>query len=180
GLYIGLVFAYGSLGYFSSHLEIETVKRVLTGVVAASGLLHFYYDGFIWKVRDRSTREHLGLAGGTVSATSRELLPSWALHGLKWVGVFVIPLGALWVGQTRSKLPEVEQKARMVSDLPNSARAHWMYGPALDNADRLDEAAEQSSLTMLLTPHGNKLHYHLGQVLVAQSRLSEGRSELEE
>jgi len=149
-------------------------------VVAASGLLHFYYDGFIWKVRDRSTRENLGLGGGNISATSRELLPSWALHGLKWVGVFVIPLGALWVGQTRSKLPEVEQKARMVSDLPNSARAHWMYGLALDKADRLDEAAEQYRLTLRLNPNEKEVHYHLGQVLVAQSQLSEGRSELEE
>jgi Flp pilus assembly protein TadD len=180
GLYIGLVFAYGSLGYFSSHLEIETVKRVLTGVVAASGLLHFYYDGFIWKVRDRSTRENLGLGGGNISATSRELLPSWALHGLKWVGVFVIPLGALWIGQTRSKLPEVEQKARMASDLPNSARAHWMYGLALDKADRLDQAAEQYRLALRLNPNEKEVHYHLGQVLVAQSQLSEGRSELEE
>ena len=180
GLYVGLVFAYGSLGYLSSHLEIETVKRVLTGVVAASGLLHFYYDGFIWKVRDRSTRENLGLGGGNISATSRELLPSWALHGLKWVGVFVIPLGALWIGQTRSKLPEVEQKARMVSDLPNSARAHWMSGLALDKADRLDEAAEQYRLALRLNSNEKEVHYHLGQVLVAQSRLSEGRSELEE
>jgi len=180
GLYVGLVFAYGSLGYFSSHLEIETVKRVLTGVVAASGLLHFYYDGFIWKVRDRSTRENLGLGGGNISATSRELLPSWALHGLKWVGVFVIPLGALWIGQTRSKLPEVEQKVRMASDLPNSARAHWMYGVALDKADRLDEAAEQYRLALRLNPNEKEVHYHLGQVLVAQSQLSEGRSELEE
>jgi hypothetical protein len=45
GLYIGLVFAYGSLGYFSAHLEVETVKRVLTGVVAASALLHFITMG---------------------------------------------------------------------------------------------------------------------------------------
>src|SRR5438094_5476831 len=88
GLYVGLVFAYSSLGYFNSHLEIETVKRVLAGVVAVSGLLHFYYDGFIWKVLVRSTREHLGLSGDTISAPSREFLPSWALHGLKWVGVF--------------------------------------------------------------------------------------------
>src|SRR5207253_5093164 len=143
GLYIGLVFASGSLAYFNSRMEIDTIKRVLTGVVAASSLLHFYYDGFIWKVRDRSTREHLGLAGGNVSAASREVLPSWLLHGLKWVAVFVIPLGALWIGQTRTKMPEVERAAWMASDLSNSARAHWKYGFALHKADRLDEAAEQ-------------------------------------
>jgi tetratricopeptide (TPR) repeat protein len=180
GLYVGLVFAYGSLGYFNSHLEIETVKRVLTGVVAASGLLHFYYDGFIWKVRDRSTREHLGLTGDTISAPSREFLPSWALHGLKWVGVFVIPLGALWIGQARSKTPEVEQTARIAADLPNGARAHWKYGFALHKAERLGEAAEQYRIAVRLNPKEKEVHYHLGQILVAQSQLNEGRDELEE
>jgi Flp pilus assembly protein TadD len=180
GLYVGLVFAYGSLAYFNSHLEIETVKRVLTGVVAASGLLHFYYDGFIWKVRDPSTRENLGLAGGNVSAASRELLPSWVLHGLKWVGVFVVPLGALWIGQARSHLPEVEQTKRIALDLPTSARAHWKYGFALHKADRIEEAAQQYRIALRLDPKQKEPHFHLGQVLASQSQLSEARSELEE
>ena len=180
GLYIGLIFAYGSIGYFQAHLEIETVKQVLTGVVAASGLLHFYYDGFIWKVRDRSTRENLGLTGGNISAQSREFLPSWALHGAKWVGVFVVPLAALWIGQARSKTPEVEQAAWIASDLPNGARAHWKYGFALHNAGRLDEAAEQYRIALRLDPKEKQVHYHLGQVLLAQSQLDEARSELEE
>jgi tetratricopeptide (TPR) repeat protein len=180
GLYVGLVFAYGSLGYFNAHLEIETVKRVLTGVVAASGLLHFYYDGFIWKVRDRTTRENLGLAGGTASTPAREFLPGWALHGLKWVGVFVIPLGALWIGQARSNTPEVEQMERIASDLPNSARAHWKYGFALHKADRLDEAAEQYRTALRLNPNQKEPHFGLGQVLAVQSQLSEARNELEE
>src|SRR5437588_3204190 len=180
GLYVGLCFAYGSLGYFNSQLEIETMKRVLTGVVAASGLLHFYYDGFIWKVRDRSTRENLGLAGGNISAQSREFLPSWALHGLKWVGVFVIPLGALWIGQARSNTPEVKQTAWIASDLPNSARARWKYGFALHKADRLYEAADQYRVALRLDPKQKEPHFRLGQILAAQSQLSEARTELEE
>src|SRR6059058_5445484 len=152
GLYVGLIFAYGSLAYFTTRLEIETVKRVLTGVVAASGLLHFYYDGFIWKVRDRSTRENLGLAAGNTPAASREVLPTGLLHGLKWVGVFVIPLGALWIGQARNKTPEVEQTARIAADLPNGARAHWKHGFALHKAERLDEAAEEYRVALRLNP----------------------------
>jgi Flp pilus assembly protein TadD len=180
GLYVGLVFAYGSLGYFTTRLEIETVKRVLTGVVAASGLLHFYYDGFIWKVRDRSTRENLGLAGGNTSAQSREFVPSWALHGLKWVGVFVIPLAALWIGQARNQTPEVEQTARIAADLPNSARAHWKYGFALHKANRLDEAAEHYRVALRLDPKQKEPHFSLGQILATQSQLSDARGELEE
>src|SRR6059058_1549111 len=65
GLYIGLIFAYGALGYFKSSVGIDVVKRILTGVVTASALLHFYYDGFIWKVREKSTRQSLGIGGGT-------------------------------------------------------------------------------------------------------------------
>jgi tetratricopeptide (TPR) repeat protein len=181
GLYIGLVFAYGSIAYFNAHLEMETVKRVLTGIVAASGLLHFYYDGFIWKVRERSTREHLGLTGGgSVSETARDLIPGWALHGLKWVGVFVIPLGALWIGQAWSNMPEVEQHARITSDLPNSARAHWRYGFNLHKAGRLDEGAQQCEIALRLNPNEKEVHYTLGQIRAAQSRLDDARNELEE
>jgi Flp pilus assembly protein TadD len=181
GLYVGLVFAYGSLAYFNAHLEIETVKRVLTGVVAASGLLHFYYDGFIWKVRDRTTRENLGLAAGKNAPTATlELLPTGLLHGLKWVGVFVIPLGALWIGQTRNRTSELEQTAWIASDLPNGARAHWKYGFALHKADRLEEAAEHYRIALRLNPKEKEVHFGLGQVLVEQSQLSEARSELEE
>src|SRR5438309_10642952 len=91
GLYIGLVFAYGSIGYFDSSIGIETITRVLTGVVAASGLLHFYYDGFIWKVREKSTRQSLGLTGGTADVNVGGFVPGWALHASKWAVAFVIP-----------------------------------------------------------------------------------------
>src|SRR5436189_5114314 len=94
GIYVCLVFAYGSVASFNAHLVIENIKRVLTGVVTASTLLHFYYDGFIWKVRERSTRQTLGLAGGTADVSLGGMLPGWAWHGLNWVAVFVLPLGA--------------------------------------------------------------------------------------
>src|SRR5207244_181729 len=179
GLYIGLVFAYGSLGYFKE-AETETIKRFLTGVVAASGLLHFYYDGFIWKVRERSTREHLGLPGGSLATEPTAFLPSWFSHGLKWVGVFVVPLAALWIGQTKCKVPEVDRAGSAVADVPNSARARVRYGSALHDAGHLEEAAGQFRLALGLDPTVEKGHYGLGQVYVAQSRFSEGAREFEQ
>src|SRR5260370_10475027 len=95
GLYIGLIFAYGALGYYKSSIGIDTVKRILTGVVTASALLHFYYDGFIWKVREKSTRQSLGLAGGTTDVSLGGFLPGWAVHGAKWVAFFLLPLAIL-------------------------------------------------------------------------------------
>ena len=173
GLYIGLVFAYGSLSYFNSRLEVETIKRVLTGVVAASSLLHFYYDGFIWKVREKSMRESLGLTGGAVTARSNEFLPSWLLHGLKWAAVFVIPLGALWIGQTRGPGPEAQRESWVVADLPIGARQHLNYGIALQKAGRLDEAVEEYHVALGFEPSSAKAHYNLASVLIAQDKIDE-------
>src|SRR6266851_588675 len=121
GLYIGLVFAYGSIGYLNSHIGMDTVNKILTGVVAASGLLHFYYDGFIWKVREKSTRQSLGLAGGTADVSSGGLVPGWMLHGGKWAVAFVIPLSAMWIGQSRSTTPAATRSSWVVADLPKGA-----------------------------------------------------------
>src|SRR5213078_3105419 len=127
GLYVGLIFAYGALGYFKSSIGIETVKRMLTGVVTASALLHFYYDGFIWKVREKSTRQSLGIGGGTADVSRNGFLPSWALHGAKWLAVFVIPLGALWYREVHIPGNQLERLAMIAADLPSSSRAHVNY-----------------------------------------------------
>jgi len=173
GLYIGLVFAYGSLAYFNSRMEIDTIKRVLTGVVAASSLLHFYYDGFIWKVREKATRESLGLTGGTSSSASNEFLPSWVLHGLKWAAVFVIPLGALWLGQVHSLTPETQRESWIVTDLPVGARQHLNYGAALEKAGQFDEAVEQYRIALSFDPTYAKVHYNLAKILMGQSKIDE-------
>src|SRR5258707_8173139 len=124
GVYVGLIFAYGALSLSKSYVGIDVVKRILTGVVTASALLHFYYDGFIWKVREKSTRQSLGISGGNADVSTKGFFPGWALHGAKWVGVFVIPLGALWLGQTHSVRSELDRNAMIAADLPTSARAH--------------------------------------------------------
>ncbi|MCH2169485.1 hypothetical protein MK489_01765, partial [Myxococcota bacterium] len=61
GLYIGLVFAYGFAGIVDESMAPGTLERVLAGIIVASGFLHFYYDGFIWKVREAPTQSGLGL-----------------------------------------------------------------------------------------------------------------------
>src|SRR6266496_2905229 len=170
GLYVGLVFAYGSVSVINAHLGMDTVKRILTGVVTASTLLHFYYDGFIWKVRERSTRQSLGLAGGTADVSLGGMFPSWALHGLKWVGVFVVPLGALWFWQTHLAVPEVQRQAWVVADVPVGAKPHFDYASALQKEGRLDEAVEQYKLALQFNPKDAKAHTSLAVALTGQSK----------
>jgi Tfp pilus assembly protein PilF len=179
GLYVGLVFAYGSLAYFNSHLGIETVKRVLTGVVTASALLHFYYDGFIWKVRESSTRQSLGLAGGTDATSHTGFGPSWLLHGLKWATVFVLPLSALWFWQVQRPVAEVQRRAWVVADLPRGARQHFDYALVLQKAGELEKAAEQYNLALGFDPNDVKSHINLASVLMNQSKFDAAASHFE-
>ncbi len=180
GLYVGLVFAYGSVSYFNAHVGLETVKRILTGVVTASTLLHFYYDGFIWKVRERSTRQSLGLAGGTADVSLGGILPSWAWHGLKWVAVFMLPLSALWFWQTHLNVPEVQRRAWLVADVPTGAKQHFDYGLALQREGRWEQAEEQYKIALSFKPTDAKSHMNLATVLTAQAKYDAAAPHMEE
>ncbi len=180
GLYVGLVLAYGSVSYINAHIGMDTVKRILTGVVTASTLLHFYYDGFIWKVRERSTRQSLGLAGGTADVTLGGLLPSWAWHGLKWVAVFVLPLSALWFWQTHLAVPEVQRQAWVVADVPVGAKPHFDYGSALQKEGQWERAEEQYKLALGFQPADAKGQMNLATVLMAQAKYDAAASHMGE
>jgi tetratricopeptide (TPR) repeat protein len=180
GLYVGLVFAYGSLSYFNAHLGLETVKRILTGVVTASTLLHFYYDGFIWKVRERSTRQSLGLSGGTEDLSLGGILPSWAWHGLKWVAVFVLPLTALWFWQTHLSMPELQRRAWLAADVPNGAKQHFDYGFVLQKDGRWEEAEQEYKMALRFNPADAKSHVNLAAVLTPQAKFDEAAPHMEE
>jgi tetratricopeptide (TPR) repeat protein len=180
GVYIGLIFAYGALGYYKSSIGIDVVKRILTGVVTASALLHFYYDGFIWKVREKSTRQSLGIAGGTADISRGSFLPNWALHGAKWVAIFVIPLGMLWFAELHGAGGKLDRLASIVADLPTSARAHVNYATELQDAGRTGEAAKEFSEAIRLSPDSAKAHVNLGSLLTANGQLDEAQRHFEQ
>jgi len=80
-MYVAAIAAFGVLGFVGRGAYPGTVTKVATALFAASAMLHFYYDGFIWKVRDKHTAGHLNIAGRTVS--SHPLLR----HAVLWCGL---------------------------------------------------------------------------------------------
>jgi tetratricopeptide (TPR) repeat protein len=180
GVYIGLVLAYGGLSLSKSYVGIDAVKNILTGVVTASALLHFYYDGFIWKVREKSTRQSLGIVGGTADVSLGGFLPGWALHGAKWVAIFVIPLGLLWFAEVQSSKGKLERLASIAADLPTSARAHVNYGTELQEAGRADEAAKEFADAIRLNPGSAKAHVNLASLLMAKGESDAAQTHFEQ
>jgi len=133
--YVALCFAYGSLNVVQVKLPQQQLATVLAGVLAASGFLHFYYDGFIWKLRESETRAGLGLAGG--AARAHLITPLG--HGLKWALLFVLPL-ALLAATTSRALPEDDRLLALAGTLPEDAGAQVNAAVALHRKGDLEGA----------------------------------------
>ncbi len=140
GVYVGLVLAYGAIGFTNSAITADWIRHILIGVVTASALLHFYYDGFIWKVREPETRSMLGIGGPGAALASPSLWPAWVRHSLRWAALLV-PFGALCATQLLGRVvPAVERTAKVAEVLPNNPEAQFNYGKALHEAGRVEEA----------------------------------------
>ena len=105
-LYVGLVFAYGALSFVPA-IPGSTVSTLFTATLAASTLLHFYFDSFIWKVREKPTRVGLGLAGGDEIAGRGTRLGRWGTPALRWAAL-VVPAAFLAWSSAHPRLTQDE------------------------------------------------------------------------
>ena len=163
GVYVGLVMAYGAIGLTQSAVTAEWIRHGLIGVVTASALLHFYYDGFIWKVREAQTRTMLGIEGaGAAALASPRFWPAWVRHSLRWVAL-VVPFGALCAAQLVGRVvPPIERTAKVAEVLPQDAQAQLEYGKALHQAGRLEEAIGRYEFAISKKPSLAEAEFYLG------------------
>ena len=163
GVYIGLVLAYGSIALTTSSISAEWIRHGLIGVVTASALLHFYYDGFIWKVRETQTRTMLGIEGaGATALASPRFWPAWVGHSLRWAAL-VIPFGALCAAQLVGRVvPPIERTAKVAEVLPQDAEAQFNYGKALHKTGRVEEAISRYEFAIKRKPSLAQAEFYLG------------------
>jgi hypothetical protein len=163
GVYVGLVMAYGAIALTQSAITAESIRHGLIGIVTASALLHFYYDGFIWKVRESQTRTMLGIEGaGAAALASPRLWPAWARHSVRWAAL-VIPFGALCAAQLVGRVvPPIERTAKVAEVLPQDAKAQLNYGKALHEAGRVEEAISKYEFAISRDPSLAEAEFYLG------------------
>lgn len=176
GLYVGIVLAYGFIGFFSSGLPAGAAARILTGLVAASALLHFYYDGFIWKVRDAAIRQSL-----KIDAPALETRPvpgaSGFAHASRWAAAFALPLALLGAAQLRGLASSVDRAEWIVQDLPRAPMHHLKYAIALQQSGRTQDAIRQYEVALELDPDDPIAHYNFASLLLSESRIPEAAAE---
>jgi hypothetical protein len=162
GVYVGLVLAYGSIALLTAGASADWIRHALIGLVTASALLHFYYDGFIWKVRETQTGSVLGIAGAAAAATSRlTTFPRWLGHGLRWAAL-IIPFSALCAAQLVGRVvPPLEKSAKVLEVLPHDAEAQLSFGKALHEDGRVEEALTHYKAAVALKPNHAEVHRRL-------------------
>jgi len=138
GCYVGLCFAFGSLKFFEG-VATGAMRNILIAFLATSGLLHFYYDGFIWKIRDASTRRSLDLH----TSRGASLNVPAAVHALKWAA-FLLPV--LWLAriEVRTRPDEASRWLQLTQSMPDSRAAH------VEAARLLAEKGDDSKACLLL------------------------------
>ena len=188
-LYVSLVLGYGALGLAVPELiERKVVPPSLQGLVIASAFLHFYFDGFIWKVRQQSTRAGLDLAGGEQDEEARLAARRRVVHGLKWC-LFVLPLVGLGFAQMRhsmtaehyQSLAEAFPEPRTYNDLGARLSREGRRDAAIAayrEAVRLDPTfvlAEHNLATLLLPSAPNEALEHFERVVALQPESASAR-----
>jgi Flp pilus assembly protein TadD len=175
GLYVGLVVAYGSLGFLSESISEELVRQTLLGVLAASALLHFYFDGFIWKVREGSTRRALNVAGGGDDIRlGWASVPGWAVHGGKWL-FLVVPLGALYWWDVNDTRPERVWREAVLETVPASSEALSGLASVSDPLEDPERVLAMHRRAIDLKPENAVAHNNLGAALFVLGRTDEAR-----
>ena len=179
-VYVGLVLGYGLFRFVPEVVTSSAVQRGVLALVAASTMLHFYFDGFIWKIREQRTGAALGIRRGATESPVRPASAPWLTpHALKWAGLFVLPLAVLFVLERRAAASPLEERYRnLVSIVPESAEFHHNLGFAYRENGDLEAAEARYRRALELDPEYPRAHANLGIALLAQGQWEEAETAL--
>jgi Tfp pilus assembly protein PilF len=167
-VYVGLCLAFGSLTHAWALFNDDRVIRVVVSLVSATGMLHYYMDSFIWKIRERETSQALGVDVNVSSTPVVPLIPAWARHAALWL-LFAIPAGLFFVVESKGNVaPSLALYENVVDAFPKSAMAHYQMARELQEMGRLREAKTHYQEALSLAPNMLPAHIYLGVLLSDQ------------
>ncbi|MBP8300822.1 MAG: tetratricopeptide repeat protein [Planctomycetes bacterium] len=169
--YLAAMLCFGAIDFGGRTISpAHPMHQVWLGLFLTAALLHYYYDGFVWKARESALGSDLGIQGGL-----RATVVPGLRHAGRWA-LFAVPLalvlglgGRQWDARERAtalttiapgdflsqaelayecmrtrELPAaIEHYKAAIAANPDYAQARANYGNALDFFGDLDGAREQ-------------------------------------
>lgn len=149
-LYAACIVAYGALGLLTQDVlnayqggeGYAGLFSQFGNVFAASALIHFYLDGFIWGVRDAKVRADLGAANpsdgaGTAGFGRHNELRHWVLIGLLFAACGLLGASERLAWTRAQERAQVDNLADVV---PGSAYANFVKATFLKAEGKPDSA----------------------------------------
>src|SRR5262249_45908372 len=121
--YVFACLTFGSLTHAWRLFDDPTAARIGFAVVTATALFHYYLDGFIWKIRERDTRQALGVQQQRETLVRGHWIPAWSSHALLW-SLFIVPGTLLFIMESNASMRPLQVFERLVETFPSSAQAH--------------------------------------------------------
>jgi len=136
-LYLGLITAYGAIALVGPLVADGTISRLFYGILFTSTILHYYYDGFIWKVRESVNQQSLGLNQNGSQSTARPVMVGRLSHFLKWSPA-IVGLGLLFATDALDPPLSTDRKEELIQRYvqslmgtpqlpPNEEDRSWLY-----------------------------------------------------
>ncbi|MEC9049037.1 MAG: tetratricopeptide repeat protein, partial [Planctomycetota bacterium] len=157
-VFIGTMVALGGVDALGRHsFDAGMPRNVWLGVFVTLALLHYYYDGFIWKARESALGADLGIQHGLRAA----VVPS-ARHAAAW-SAFFLPLGALVF--TADPIPPRERVDALAAIAPDDFYSQSELALALTRERKLEDALARYQHAISLNPDFGPTHVLYGAAL---------------
>ena len=177
-VYVALSLFYGGVDFGAEEARQSPLGKILGAMVVTSGFLHFYYDGFIWKIRQPKVRQDLGIgsepreppgvdrAEPPVAAVSEQAASRGWLDCLGQSALLCLPLMLLGGTEFYRSSVEFPVYRALAWLFPNSASSHAELGSVYEQQDRLPEAIGEYRSAVELDPVFPRGFFNLGRVLM--------------
>lgn len=131
--FLGVTIAFGAIDLGGREWSKAPMTSVLAGVFLTAALLHYYFDGFIWKVRESDIRHDFDLEGGVKGHARRGFV-----HAASWA-FFFVPL-VVFANLAATPISGADRARMLVDAAPESFNAQGNYALSLAQAGAFDRA----------------------------------------
>ena len=182
--YMLVSFAYGSINMMEGFLKSEQAINVVEIFVITSTILHYYFDGFIWKMKDRKNQANLGIKAedgikriGARSIQSRLFrFSSYFRETGRQLAYFALPVAGLALFQFYWTADEADAREKMVELFPDLAGAHNNLGVFYSRLGDWDKASGEYRRALELDQGAYEAHKNLGLLYAQQGLLDEAHA----
>lgn len=172
-LFLVVMTAFGGIDLWGRSLaEDSRLRQVSLAVFLTAALLHYYFDGFIWKARESALGKDLGIQGGLRAAVVPGLR-----HGARWA-LFFVPL-LLLLALDGTRIEGRERAAALVAVAPGDFLSQTELGFELMKAGLVPSALEHYRASIEANPDFSPSRANYGTALDLKGDLDGARQQYE-